>query len=190
MSAPENARQPWYEALRMCSAGSGNDRALAQMIASHCCGKPSMPPWFGLEKHDFALWYQGHFPGMVIPAEMGAGCAMDSERMDERADLLRLMSNYGEGCAREEYLRIAAVIINGCMGNDHLWRNLGLWDRVELSKLIQRNFTVLFDRNEHDMKWKKFLYKQLCDEQGIYTCRAPSCEYCVSYMDCYSQEDK
>ncbi|MFM8444786.1 MAG: nitrogen fixation protein NifQ, partial [Methylococcus sp.] len=33
--------------------------------------------------------------------------------------------------------------------------------------------------------WKKFLYKQLCEAEGIYVCRAPSCGECVDYADCF-----
>ena len=32
--------------------------------------------------------------------------------------------------------------------------------------------------NDHDMKWKKFLYKQLCIQEGVYLRRAPSCAVC------------
>ncbi len=39
------------------------------------------------------------------------------------------------------------------------------------------------------MKWKKFIYKQLCITEGIYTCRAPSCEVCADYADCFGPEE-
>jgi nitrogen fixation protein NifQ len=39
------------------------------------------------------------------------------------------------------------------------------------------------------MKWKKFLYKQLCEEEGLYVCRAPSCQVCVDYERCYGSEE-
>jgi nitrogen fixation protein NifQ len=38
------------------------------------------------------------------------------------------------------------------------------------------------------MKWKKFLYRQLCLEEGIYVCRAPSCEVCKDYDLCFGPE--
>ena len=40
-----------------------------------------------------------------------------------------------------------------------------------------------------DMKWKKFFYKQLCQTEGIHTCRAPSCEVCADYQACFGPED-
>jgi nitrogen fixation protein NifQ len=39
------------------------------------------------------------------------------------------------------------------------------------------------------MKWKKFLYRQLCLEEGIYVCRAPSCDVCRDYDLCFARED-
>ena len=59
---------------------------------------------------------------------------------------------------------------------DHLWQDLGLPARGELTALMRRNFPTLAARNVKDMKWKRFLYKQLCEAEGIYTCRAPSCQ--------------
>jgi hypothetical protein len=39
------------------------------------------------------------------------------------------------------------------------------------------------------MKWKKFLYKQLCEAEGLYLCRAPSCSVCVDHPLCYGSEE-
>jgi len=65
----------------------------------------------------------------------------------------------------------------------------GLWSRDHLSRLMTQNFPALAAKNEHDMKWKKFLYKQLCEREGINACRAPSCEYCTDYLKCFGPED-
>jgi NifQ. len=40
-----------------------------------------------------------------------------------------------------------------------------------------------------DMKWKKFIYKQLCEAEGLYVCRAPSCEVCKDYDQCFGKEE-
>jgi len=32
---------------------------------------------------------------------------------------------------------------------------------------MRRNFPPLAARNRKDMKWKRFLYKQLCEAEGI-----------------------
>jgi nitrogen fixation protein NifQ len=83
---------------------------------------------------------------------------------------------------------MAHIVTAGCMGSDHLWQDLGLWSRKDLTRLMLENFKPLALRNSKDMKWKKFLYKQLCEAEGIYTCRAPSCEVCVDYRECFGPE--
>ena len=84
---------------------------------------------------------------------------------------------------------MAHVVAAGCMASDHLWQDLGLWRRADLTALMRRNFPALAARNVKDMKWKRFLYKQLCEAEGIYVCRAPSCEVCSDYHACFGPED-
>jgi len=36
---------------------------------------------------------------------------------------------------------------------------------------------------------RAFLYKQLCEQEGIYLCRAPSCAVCRDYTLCFGPED-
>jgi nitrogen fixation protein NifQ len=54
---------------------------------------------------------------------------------------------------------------------------------------MERNFPTLAAKNVHNMKWKKFLYKQLCATEGVYVCRSPSCEVCADYDACFGPED-
>ena len=61
--------------------------------------------------------------------------------------------------------------------------------KQELSELFARNFPRLAALNSRDMKWKKFLYKQLCEKEGINACRAPSCEQCDDYLKCFGPEE-
>lgn len=84
---------------------------------------------------------------------------------------------------------MARILAAGCLGSDHLWQDLGLRQRAELSLLMAHNFPALAQRNHRDMKWKRFLYKQLCETEGIHTCRSPSCEVCVDYHACFGPEN-
>jgi len=83
---------------------------------------------------------------------------------------------------------MARIVVAGCMASDHLWSDLGLWSCTDLTALMRRNFPALAARNVRDMRWKHFLYKQLCETEGIYTCRAPSCEVCDDYPGCFGPE--
>jgi nitrogen fixation protein NifQ len=102
--------------------------------------------------------------------------------------VLALLLDFRSGLDPSE-LWMAKIVTAACMANDHLWQDLGLWSRSDLSQLMQTNFPELAARNVHDMKWKKFIYKQLCEREEIRICRAPSCEVCADYDKCFGPED-
>jgi nitrogen fixation protein NifQ len=71
---------------------------------------------------------------------------------------------------------------------NHLWQDLGLMNRGELSRLMQRHFVQLASRNTQDMKWKKFFYRMICREEGFRMCVAPSCSECGDFNGCFGDE--
>ena len=81
---------------------------------------------------------------------------------------------------------MAAVVAAGCMGGDHLWEDLGLRRRPELTELMRRNFPALAARNVRDMKWKRFLYKQLW-RRG-YPCLPRPVPRCAGYHVCFAPD--
>lgn len=111
-----------------------------------------------------------------------------SMRGDEWMDLRALLTgNRNRQIVTEIWM--AEIVSAACLGGDHLWRDLGLPDRRSLSVLLDNNFHQLAKNNTKDMKWKKFFYKQLCEQGGGYVCRAPSCEQCKAYDDCFGLEE-
>jgi nitrogen fixation protein NifQ len=64
-----------------------------------------------------------------------------------------------------------------------------LRNRRELSWLMERHFPALSQRNTRDMKWKKFLYRVICRDEGFAICTAPSCSECSDFDNCYGEED-
>lgn len=109
-------------------------------------------------------------------------------RYEEWLDIQTVLIEHRAGHTESESW-FASIIAAACLGGDHLWRDLGLPNRQYLSELMSRNFPLLAEKNFADMKWKKFLYKQLCEREGAYVCRAPSCEQCAAYDDCFGPED-
>ncbi len=81
------------------------------------------------------------------------------------------------------------LIVAACLGSNHLWQDLVLFSRSELSALLQHNFPDMATRNSKVMKWKKFIYKQLCEEEGLCVCRAPRCEVCQDYGVCFVTDE-
>ena len=177
-----------YGELISRAVGDGNDHVLACMIASRQTGVGSMPARLGLAPAAFRCLIEHHFPGAAMPVSTQLPVTDARERADEVDELVRLMLIDKAGDSPSE-VWMAHLVAIGCMASDHLWQDLGLWSRADLTALMRRNFPALAGRNVKDMKWKRFLYKQLCEAEGIYTCRVPSCEACVDYPVCFGPED-
>jgi nitrogen fixation protein NifQ len=175
-----------YTLLMDCSAGLPNDKLFARMLASQAGAQSALPAGLGLDTSDFRALMSRHFPSFALPARL-ARAPDQGERSAEWEELLALlMEHRASGEPSETWM--ARIVATACMGGDHLWQDLGLWQRADLTQLMAGNFPGLTALNSKDMKWKKFLYKQLCDRAGVYVCRSPSCEVCVDYVKCFGRE--
>ncbi len=188
MSAALPDREYYFKALSTCSDGSLNIVWFAQIIASWQVGEGVLPAKLGLSLEQFERLLKQCFPGYVIDPATQYDKSLDFSRMLEKQDLEQLLRQFAS-VANEETECLISIIVAACLGSDHLWQDLGLWSRKELSALIRHNFPELALRNHKDMKWKKFLYKQLCEAEGLYVCRAPSCEVCQDYQHCFGPEE-
>ena len=168
------------------ASGLPNDDLFAQMIASQMAHAGALPSGLGLDELDFAALLARHFPGVELLFRC-AGNFADSRAL-EHDDVLALLLEHRAGNDPSEQW-MSRIVTAACMASDHLWQDLGLWSRDYLSQLMKQNFPVLAAKNIHDMKWKKFLYKQLCEKEGINACRAPSCEVCTDYLNCFGPEE-
>lgn len=175
-----------YAELMAHAAGLPNDEIFAQMIVSQIGGVGALPPGLGLGEKDFSELMACHFPGIELVIR-NMQVVVDPRAL-ERDDVLGLLLEHRANRNMSEQW-MAEIVTAACMANDHLWQDLGLWSREYLSRLMKQNFPALAARNVHDMKWKKFLYKQLCEKEGINACRAPSCEVCTDYLKCFGPED-
>lgn len=160
---------------------------LVRMLVSQQCAMGAMPRWLGLSHKGFSTMLQTHLPHLDAEEFAGFGEMLDPARYDEHEDLRSLfLSHQTEGLV--DAATMADILTAGCMGGDHLWQDMGFWSRNDLSAFIGHAFAPLAQKNIHDMKWKKFFYKQLCNQEGVYTCRAPSCQVCADYSDCFGPE--
>jgi nitrogen fixation protein NifQ len=177
-----------YARLMTRAVGADNDKVIACIYATWCTGGGAMPDWLGLVPGVFRAMLDFHFPGHGFGPVPNPGRTLPSDRLDEVAELRRLMLMDRAGESPSE-VWMADMVAAGCMASDHLWQDLGLWSRPDLTALMRRNFPRLAARNVLDMKWKRFLYKQLCEAEGIYTCRSPSCEVCTDYRACFGPDE-
>jgi len=110
-------------------------------------------------------------------------------RIDEFDDIVELLTDFSYNDSQEMH-DIIRFIANACMGNNHLWEDMGLPNRVTLTELMQSLFPALAAKNTSNMKWKKFFYKQLCERAEIFICKSPTCGVCTDYNHCFGSEDE
>ena len=188
MKAELTRQEQLYNDLMRCSEAREIDHLFAIMLSSWMTGKGALPQYLGLSVDGFNEMLSSHFKGFVFNDFADEASALDKERSDERDEVLQLMLGHRAGQSDDE-IWIAEIVTAACQANDHLWQDLGLGSRKDLSLLMELNFPALAAKNDKDMKWKKFIYKQLCITEGIYTCRAPSCEVCTDYAVCFGPEE-
>ena len=177
-----------YNRIMDYASGQPNDETYAYMLSSWQAGAGMMPDDFGLGEDVFGELLANHYPGMARMSLSQPGRDYDEQRVDERDEVCKLLIGYRANQSESE-IWMANIVAMACQGQDHLWQDMGLWSRDQLSELLMCNFPELAAKNVKNMKWKKFLYKQLCITEGIYTCRAPSCEVCADYDNCFAPED-
>jgi nitrogen fixation protein NifQ len=109
------------------------------------------------------------------------------ERAADEACLLDLLERCTTARGAFEVL-LAAMIARRAQRPNHLWQDLGLDNRAELSQLMTRHFKPLALRNTGDMKWKKFFYRLICADASYTLCTAPSCAECDDFEGCFGEE--
>ncbi len=83
---------------------------------------------------------------------------------------------------------LAQAIAVASMGPNHLWEDLGLASREQLNALMSEHFSTLKALNHKNMRWKKFLYRTLCERADILICKSPHCEQCEDLPKCFEPD--
>jgi nitrogen fixation protein NifQ len=169
------------------------ERFWQPLLSHYVQGKTALPPFLGLSliqyqhlieqvndlsAENYLTYAEHHAPAMMLRQELlGLRQSEHQELLNLLSNALNLSSHFGHD--------MVTVIANACMGGQHLWRDLGMPDRPRLTELFAYYFPILHANNSRNMRWKRFLYKQLCEGGGDYLCRAPSCDQCSSFDECF-----
>ncbi|WP_244817834.1 nitrogen fixation protein NifQ [Caballeronia sp. Lep1P3] len=81
---------------------------------------------------------------------------------------------------------LATIIAAACLRPDHLWRDLGLDSRDDVTAMLERHYPELVARNTAQMRWKKFLAYELARANGVAPECAPGCPGCEDFAHCYA----
>lgn len=140
----------------------------------------------GLTRPQLLDLLAAHFPAALdcadaVPEGRGADAL-------EEGDLRDLLLRHGSAGTREERW-LAAMVARRSLRPNHLWQDLGLASRKDLSGLLHRHFRPLAEKNSRDMKWKKFFYRQMCEAEGVMICKSPVCDLCADFHICFGPEE-
>jgi nitrogen fixation protein NifQ len=80
---------------------------------------------------------------------------------------------------------LATIIARACLRPDHLWRDLGLDGRDDVTRMLRRYFPWVIERNIEGLRWKKLLARELALSLGIEPQPAPGCPGCEDFGQCY-----
>jgi len=128
------------------------------------------------------------FPSAALdsswPPVTGAAAAPDDDEVAMVRGLL-LAQRSTEGDVSRW---LAAMVARRAMEPNHLWEDLGLRERSELTRLLMRHFAPLASRNSRNMRWKRFFYRMLCEDDGFVMCTTPVCTQCNDFDQCFGDE--
>ncbi|WP_315781765.1 MULTISPECIES: nitrogen fixation protein NifQ [unclassified Bradyrhizobium] len=128
------------------------------------------------------------FPAAAIDSTWlpinGAAPAPDDDEIVMVRDLLVAQRSTDGDVSRW----LAAMVARRAMEPNHLWEDLGLRERSELSRLLLRHFGPLASRNTRNMRWKRFFYRMLCEDDGFVMCTTPVCTQCNDFALCFGEE--
>lgn len=160
---------------------------IARMLASWWADEGALPVHLGLSPQEYLAFCQHYLGRAPLLADPPAARRLAPGRLEEREELKNLLLAHGRDDApRTAWL--ATIVASASLGENHLWQDLGLWRRDDLSALLFFAFPELARQNVNDMKWKKFFYRRMCENEGLRLCRAPSCGVCTDYERCFGTE--
>lgn len=179
--------------FRLMSSHGGTDpfdRHLFACAIALVLAQPgeSLPHGLGLSEESLAALVGRHFPdapGLLSGLSLD-GCGSTPLAPEEPDLRALLLEHRTKGVMEEEWL--AHIIARRSLGPNHLWQDLGLTGRADLSGLMVRHFRRLSELNMRDMKWKKFFYRELCQREGVLICKSPNCEVCSDQAVCFGAE--
>jgi len=80
---------------------------------------------------------------------------------------------------------LSNMLASACFGGHHLWQDLGLERRQDVSEMLATCFTDLFQSNKRDLRWKHHLFNLLGKRLGRDALRAPKCAACEDFGLCF-----
>lgn len=142
----------------------------------------------GLTSQQFSALYRHYFPAIefeIAESKKSSAAGGDPELLDLLLGYIAEGDEDVSGLPGTLLVRLLAARA-ACPG--HLWVAMGLFERAQLSAVINRHLPLLFAANHQGMRWKRFFYRQICEQQGGILCKSPICGDCSEYHLCFPPE--
>jgi len=194
--SPGSADFPVYRLLMETPSPpgvAGEDRHLFACLLSAAARDPyEMGAGLGLAPKDLSAILEAYFPGIGIEDLELASVLPTGPPPEANPEVLGILFDHvppnvgGPPGRTPEWL--ARIIAARAAHPGHLWVSMGLFERPELTAAIRRHLPTLAAANDKNMRWKRYLFKQVCDLHGAVLCKAPNCGVCSDYALCFSQD--
>ncbi|MEQ8825242.1 MAG: nitrogen fixation protein NifQ [Filomicrobium sp.] len=159
-------------------------RVLAITVSEWRRGRGALPDLIGLDLSDLKTLRGEWFPKAPLPN-------LDRDRRaplpDQAAIALLLKWKGGSRSPVSHWL--ADIVARRALEPNHLWQDLGLPSRAALGTVMLRHFPRIVALNDRKMRWKKFFYRQVCQDTGHTMCLSPVCDDCSEFESCFADED-
>ncbi|WP_430648238.1 nitrogen fixation protein NifQ [Bradyrhizobium guangxiense] len=184
----------FYRLLTGCEPAEADIRAdadfdrhvLASILAAAVMDGGPVAERAGLSEQEFNDLLAGCFPSATLRAF--AWMPKPASGIDDEAIMVRDLLLAQRSTEGDVGYWLAAMVARRAMEPNHLWEDLGLRERPELSRLLMRHFAPLATRNTGNMRWKRFFYRMLCEDDGFVMCTTPVCTQCNEFDLCFGEE--
>lgn len=160
---------------------------LASLLAVGASEDGALASRVGLGDRELTELVERWFPH--ASALLAEQLANTREPDDDEVVMVRDLLLAHRSTPSDESRWLAFMVARRAMEPNHLWENLGLRNRGELSRMLSRHFAPLAVRNTRNMKWKRFFYRTLCESDGLVMCSTPVCSACGDFDLCFGRED-
>ncbi|MQX37981.1 nitrogen fixation protein NifQ [Roseospira navarrensis] len=177
-----------YDRLMTGGTGDPFDRHVLACVVTSGFAPPGrlLTDTTALSLSDLRMMMDALFPHALGLLDMHPSWQGPKADAPEEPDLRALLYEHRTPDGDPAVARwLARIIARRSLAERHLWEDLGLASRDELTRLMDRHFAPLAARNP-GMRWKKFFYRTLCEQEGVLLCKAPNCQVCEDYALCFA----
>jgi len=191
-----SAADPVYSLLMNVPSPDGvppEERHLFACLLAVAAQEPhALAAALGLTPEEIPAILATYFPGVAPAALERLSAAAAGPPPEPNPEVLAiLLGHVPQGAPEQQETAarwLARIIAARAAHPGHLWVAMGLFERPELSAAIRRLLPSLAAANAKGMRWKRYLFKQICDLHGAVLCKSPNCGVCSDYALCFAPE--